>query len=126
VTDDPALVSVVGLVGRVAQALQAGDDDAARARAAADLAQLDAWLGTQPATGFDLAQIGGALRLLGDWLRAPTAAHEAAAQGAILELQATLGPRIGWDPTREDAARRAQYRREARAALDALFDKPKP
>jgi hypothetical protein len=43
----------------------------------------------------------------------------------MAELQATLGPQIGWDPAREDAARRAQYRKEARAALDELFpDKP--
>jgi hypothetical protein len=47
------------------------------------------------------------------------------------ELQAALGPLIGWDPAREDDARRAEYRREARAALDNLFpdglgtDKPK-
>ncbi|HEX7839871.1 MAG TPA: hypothetical protein VF469_20485, partial [Kofleriaceae bacterium] len=60
-----------------------------------------------------------------EWLRAPTPDGEARAERAMAELSAQLGPLVGWDPAREDAARRAQYRREARAALDEIFpDKP--
>jgi len=44
----------------------------------------------------------------------------------MTDLAAAVGPLVGWDPAREDAAKRAQYRREARAALDEIFpDKPK-
>jgi hypothetical protein len=121
------------LVARVAQTLHAGGDDAAaRTQVAADVAQLQAIVAstststrsTSPA-GFDLAQVAGALQVFAAWLHTPTRANEATAERAMAELQATLGPLIGWDPAREDAARRAGYRQQARAALDEIFpDKP--
>lgn len=126
---DPQLAALAALIGRVAQALRAGEDSAARAAAAASVDELRAMLagiGRDSAPGFDLAQIGGALAVFADWLRAPTPDGEARAERAMSELQAALGPRIGRDPEREDAARRAQYRREARAALDELFPGPGP
>ncbi|HEX3762564.1 MAG TPA: hypothetical protein VHW23_27870 [Kofleriaceae bacterium] len=128
---DPQLAALAELVGQVAKLLQAGDDPAARSEAATGVAQLQAavaQVGGRGATpGFDLAQIGEALAAFAAWLRAPTPDGEARAERAMSELQATLGPRVGWDPTREDAERRARYRREARAALDQIFaDKPEP
>jgi len=154
----PPLHALAELVGRVAQTLHGGADDAARARTAVDVAELQAIVGrvdheaasasspfqapsvTTPASrsspaapggardprgdlpaGLDLAQIADALRVFGDWLRAPTAAGEAEAERVMTDLQLALGPLIGWDPGREDAARRAQYRRGARAALDDIF-----
>ena len=71
--------------------------------------------------GFDLAQISNALAIFAEWLRAPTPDLELRAAHAMAELQTALGPLVGWDPVREDVERRAQYRREARAALDNLF-----
>lgn len=133
----PQARALAELVARVAQTLQAGggDDAAARTQAAADVEQLQAIVAAteqqrapgSPAglAGFDLAQIGDALRVFTAWLRTPSAANEAEAERAMAELQVTLGPLVGWDPGREDAARRAQYRQEARAALDEIFrDKP--
>jgi len=119
------------LVARVAQTLHAGGDDAAaRTQVAADVEQLQAIVAgtgttsTSPA-GFDLAQVAGALQVFAAWLHTPTRANEATAERAMAELQATLGPLVGWDPAREDAARRAGYRQQARAALDEIFrDKP--
>jgi len=125
------------LVARVAQTLHAGgaggpggDDAAARTQVAADVEQLQAIVAgtsttsTSPA-GFDLAQVDGALQVFAAWLHTPTRANEVTAERAMAELQATLGPLVGWDPAREDAARRAGYRHEARAALDEIFrDKP--
>jgi hypothetical protein len=133
---EPPARALAELVARVAQTLLAGGEDAAaRTQAAADVEQLQAIVAAterqrapgSPAGlgGFDLAQIGDALRVFTAWLRAPSAANEAEAERAMAELQATLGPLVGWDPGREDAARRAQYRQEARAALDEIFrDKP--
>lgn len=128
---DPQVRTLAELVAHIAQALHAGGDDAAaRTQVAADVAQLQAIVGQTervsggPA-GFDLAQIAGALGVFAEWLRAPTPANEAGAERAMTDLQATMGPLVGWDPAREDAARRAQYQQEARAALDEIFrDKP--
>jgi hypothetical protein len=134
----PQARALAELVARVAQTLSAGggggDDAAARTQAAAEVEQLQAIVadterqrvpGSPAGLGFDLAQLGDALRVFTAWLRAPSAANEAEARRAMAELQATLGPLVGWDPEREDAARRAQYRQEARAALDEIFrDKP--
>jgi hypothetical protein len=127
---DPQLAALAALVARVAQILQGGDDPAARSAAAAsveDLRAVVARTASQGAVaGFDLAQIGAALVVFAEWLRAPTPDSEARAERAMSELQAVVGPLVGWNPDREDAARRAQYRREARAALDEIFpDKPK-
>jgi hypothetical protein len=138
---DPPVRALAELVARIAQTLSAGptnNDAAARTQVAADLAQLQAILAETERspehrakrapgspTGFDLAQVAAALRVFAEWLRTPTPANEASAERAMTDLQATMGPLIGWDPAREDAARRAQYRREARAALDEIFrDKP--
>ncbi|HEY0482060.1 MAG TPA: hypothetical protein VGD37_31290 [Kofleriaceae bacterium] len=127
----PQLAALVALVGRVAQIMQAGDDPAARTAAAASVDELRAVLasaGPQGATpGIDLAQVGDALVAFAAWLRAPTPDGEARAERAMAELQAALGPLVGWDPAREDAERRARYRSEARAALDEIFPStPRP
>jgi hypothetical protein len=125
-----APAELAALAGRIAQAtaqLAAGGDDGARAAAATELAALEqalAGIDRGAVGGLDLAQLGEALRVFGAWLRAPTPAGEATAQAAMADLQAQLGPLIGWDPAREDAARRAQYRQEARAALDEIFARP--
>lgn len=124
----PELAALTALVGRVAQILQGGDDPASRTAAASSVDALRSVLaqtGQGKAPGIDLAQIGDALAVFAAWLRAPTPDGEARAERAMSELSAQLGPLVGWDPAREDAARRAQYRREARAALDEIFpDKP--
>ena len=130
---EPSVRALGELIARVAETLGAGGDDAAaRTRAATDVERLQAIVAetgerrTQgsPAGG-GLAQVSGALRVFAEWLRTPTSANEAQAERAMSELAATVGPLVGWDPAREDAARRAQYRREARAALDEIFaDKP--
>lgn len=129
----PQLAALTALVGRVAQLLRGGDDPASRAAAATSVDELRAVMtqagqhGAAPGSGsgIDLAQIGGALAVFADWLRAPTSDGEARAERAMSELQAQLGPLVGLDPAREDAERRARYRREARAALDEIFpDKP--
>lgn len=133
----PPLTALAELVVRIARIMQAGDDPAARTAAAASVEELRALIrATDAAPGFDLAQIGEALAIFAEWLRAPTADRELRAAHAMAELQTALGPLVGWDPVREDAERRAQYRREARAALDNLFpdglgvpsprDKPDP
>ena len=124
----PALADAIA---RIARTLQAGvDDDAARARAAREVEELRAAVaeaaprrapGALP--GIDLGKLADALRVFGEWLRAPSSEREAAAERAIEDLQLEIGPLLGWDPGREDRARREQYRREARAALDAIFDK---
>ena len=134
----PPLTALAALIGRIAQIMQTGqavDDPTARTTAAAsvdDLRALVAETATGATPGFDLAQIADALTAFAEWLRAPTRDSEARAERAMSALQAALGPLVGWDPAREDAERRAQYRREARAALDNLFpdglgtpDKPK-
>lgn len=136
---EPQLAALTALVGRVAQLLRGGDDPASRTAAATSVDELRAvmtqagqhgagpgpGIGIGPGSGSDLAQIGGALAVFADWLRAPTPEGEARAERAMSELQAQIGPRVGLDPAREDAERRARYRREARAALDEIFpDKP--
>jgi hypothetical protein len=126
---DAQIAALTALVGRVAQILQGGDAPASRTAAAASVDALRSVLAqTAPqgaALGIDLAQIGDALAVFAEWLRAPTPDGEARAERAMSELSARLGPMVGWDPAREDAARRVQYRREARAALDEIFpDKP--
>jgi hypothetical protein len=121
------LREVAELVARVAENLQAGDDAAVRAQAAADIERLQTFIAQVEQTaqaglpGFDLAQIGEAIRLLAEWLRAPTAASEASAQRGFAELQATLGPLLGWEPARDAAARRAHFRQEARTSMDNYF-----
>jgi len=132
VTDAPdrSLRALAELVARVAETLRGGDDAAARAGAAADVEQLRTIVadagGASAAPGFDLAQVAGALEAFATWLRSPTSASEAEAERAISDLQAAVGPLVGWDPARDDAARRAQYRSEARAALDEIFrDRPR-
>jgi hypothetical protein len=126
---DPELGALTALVGRIAQSMQAGDDPAARTAASASVEELRAVVartGQGGVAGFDLAQIGDALTAFAEWLRAPGRDSETRAERAMSELQAALGPLGGWDPAREDAARRAQYRKEARAALDEIFpDKPR-
>ncbi len=126
---EPALRALGELIARVSEVMRAGGDDAAaRTQAAADVDRLQAIVAEtgerrmpgSPA-GFDLAQISAALRVFAEWLRAPTSANEAGAERAMSELAVTVGPLVGWDPAREDAARRAQYRQEARAALDEIF-----
>ncbi|TMQ15672.1 MAG: hypothetical protein E6J91_13115 [Deltaproteobacteria bacterium] len=137
----PELAALAPLVARVAQILQGGDDPAARSAAAASVEDLRAVVArTEPqgaVAGFDRREpsagggdpdglAGGAGVPFAEWLRAPTPDREARAERAMSELQAVLGPLVGWNPAREDAERRAQYRREARAALDEIFpDKPK-
>ena len=122
---DPAIRALGELIARVAEALRAGGDDAAvRTQAAVEVERLRAIVGeagAQRVPGFDLAAIARALRVFAAWLAAPTPENEAAAERAMSDLAATVGPLVGWDPAREDAARRAQYRREARAALDEIF-----
>ena len=129
---EPSMRALGELIARITEALGAGGDDAAaRTQVAADVDRLQAIVTEgerrtpgSPA-GFDLAQVSAALRVFAEWLRTPTSANEAQAERAMSELAATVGPLVGWDPAREDAARRAQYRREARAALDEIFaDKP--
>jgi hypothetical protein len=122
----PPVPALADLVARILQTLQAGDDPAARARAAREVDELRAVVaqaapGALP--GIDLARLAEALRVFGAWLAAPTPANEAEAERAVADLQLQIGPLLGWDPGREDAARREQYRREARAALDEIFDK---
>jgi hypothetical protein len=125
---EPQLAALAQLIGRIAQIMRAGDDPAARRDAAASVDELRTVLAQAApqgaAPGFDLVQVGDALAVFAAWLRAPTPDREADAEHAMSELQASLGPLIGWDPDREDAARRAQYRREARAALDEIFPGP--
>jgi hypothetical protein len=126
---DP-LPELADLIARIARTLQAGDDAAAREGAAREIDELRATIaqaapqrvpGALP--GLDLARLADALRVFGAWLRAPTPANEVEAERAMAELRLEVGPLLGWDPGREDAARREQYRREARAALDDIFDK---
>jgi hypothetical protein len=147
VTDaaEPPTRALAELVARVARTLAAGgsggpagtggDDAAVRSQVAVEVEQLQAIVAQTEQqrapgapmglAGFDLAQVSGALAAFAEWLRTPTRASEAQAERAMAELQATLGPIVGWDPAREDAARRAQYRQEARATLDEIFrDKP--
>jgi hypothetical protein len=137
---EPPARALAELVARIAQTLPAGGTSgdagaAARVQAAADVEELQAIVAQtarqrtpdSPARidGFDLAQVAGALRVFAEWLRTPTRANEAQAERAMSELQATMGPLVGWDPGREDAERRARYQREARATLDEIFrDKP--
>jgi hypothetical protein len=126
---DPQLGALAALIGRVAQLLAGGDDPAARRAAAVNVEELRAAVAQAgqggPVAGFDLAQIGAALAVFAEWLRTPSRDTEVRAERAMSELQTALGPLVGWDPAREDAARREQYRREARAALDEIFpDKP--
>jgi hypothetical protein len=123
-TGDP-LRTLAELIAHVTQTLRGGDDPAARADAARDVEQLRelvARVAAQPVApaGFDVAEVSDALRHFATWLREPTSANEAQAQQAITELQIALGPLVV-DPAREDAARREQYRQEARAALDDYF-----
>ena len=126
---DPGFAALVALVGRIAQILEAGDDPEARSSAAATVEELQV-LAVQRgsgggAHGVDLAQLGEALAALAEWLRAPTPERETRAERAMSDLQAVLGPRLGWDPAHGDAERRAEYRRQARAALDEIFpEKP--
>jgi len=126
----PPLTALAGLVARIAHIMEAGDDPAARSAAAASVDELRTLVSateaapeaaTDAAPGFDLAQIGNALAIFSEWLRTPTPDLELRAAHAMAELQTALGPLVGWDPVREDAERRAQYRREARTALDNLF-----
>jgi len=126
----PTGPALADLIARIARTLQAGDDAAARTKAAREVDELRAAVaGAAPERapgalpGLDLARLADALRVLGEWLRAPTPANEVQAERAMADLQLELGPRLGWDPDREDCARREQYRREARAALDDIFDK---
>jgi hypothetical protein len=133
---DPPVRALAELVTRIAATLHGGgagaDDAGARAQVAADVEQLRAIVDEAGAprapgslAGVDLAQVAGALGVFAAWLCAPTPANEAQAERAMAELAAAMGPLVGWDPAREDAARRAQYRQEARAALDEIFrDKP--
>lgn len=122
-TGVPPLTALAALVGDIAGLLQASDDPAARAAAASRVQDLQALVGQTATSGatFDLAPIADALAVFAAWLRAPSADTETRAERALADLQAALGPLVGWDPAREDAARRAQYRREARAALDDIF-----
>jgi len=126
---DPGFAALVALVGRIAQILEAGDDPAARCSAAATVEELQALAaqhGSGGAYGVDLAQLGEALAAFTEWLRAPTPERETRAERAMSDLQAVLGRGLGWDPARADAERRAEYRRQARAALDEIFpEKPR-
>ena len=130
VPTDAQLATLATALNGLAQILLSGDSDdpALRTAAAASADKLRAFVAQSSGApgGFDLAQIGDALAVFADWLREPTPASEARARRAWSELQTVLGPLLGSHPDREDAARRAQYRREARAALDEIFpDKPK-
>jgi hypothetical protein len=128
----PDAEALADVIARVVATLQRGGDDAAaRARVAADVDALRATIAQAaparaPLPGLDLAQLGEALRVFGEFLRAPTPASEVRAERAMQDLQLAIGPLVGWDPDREDREKREQYRREARAQLDEIFgDKSK-
>src|SRR5437762_1701340 len=109
----PPVPALADAIARIARTLQAGDDAAARARAAGEVDELRAALaqagpqrvpGALP--GLDLGRLAEALRVLGAWLRAETPASEAEAERAMADLQLEVGPLLGWDPGQKDAARR--------------------
>jgi hypothetical protein len=124
--DPPARLAE--LIAQVTQTLRGGDDEVARAQAAAQVDQLRELVAqadrARPAGSqlpFDLAQVQAMLRQFADWLRAPTHANEADAEQAIASLRAALGPLVPWDPAPSDAADRERYRRDARSAIDDYF-----
>ena len=127
--DDPSLRPLAELMARVTQTLRAGDNPSARVQAAADVDQLRelaaAAADRHRAAGapalFDAARVTAALGTFAEWLRAPTAANEASAQHAIVELQRLFGPLVAAAAAPDDAARREQYRQNARTAIDDYF-----
>ena len=71
--------------------------------------------------GVDIEKMAQGLRLFADWLQHPTQVNEAEVKQLIEKLQATMGPMVGYDPAREDEARRERIKVDVQSRLDKIF-----
>lgn len=69
----------------------------------------------------DLQQVGEAMMLIAQYLQSPSEEAKQRAQALVTELEAKLGPLVGYDPEREDAERRAKIRRDVKQQMEAIF-----
>ncbi|HEX2687111.1 MAG TPA: hypothetical protein VHN14_10860, partial [Kofleriaceae bacterium] len=122
----------------VRQLEQRAQEEASRARTAADMERLiEAVVQTGSPLGqglaaerapivqafrsVDLAHMAEGLRVFGLWLSTPTddvAAHVAELGARLAEA---LGPPTAGDPARSEAERRADFEREIQVAVDQIF-----
>ncbi|MCX5744391.1 MAG: hypothetical protein NT062_18025, partial [Proteobacteria bacterium] len=75
--------------------------------------------------GADLAKAAEGLKLLADWMMHPTDEGRARVEELVLQLQRSMGTLVGYDPARDEAARKEELRLGVKASLDKIF-KPKP
>lgn len=71
--------------------------------------------------GVELEKMAEGLQLLAAWLRDPTNERAADAQTLIAQLQEAMGTMVGYDPERDEAARRAEIKKDVQASLDNIF-----
>lgn len=95
---------LLAVIPRIAALITGADDPDARRAAATELDRLRPLLAGQ-------AQLAAALDHLAAYLRAPSPAHQAAAEDAIAELQAQWAL----------PERKPDYQAKARAAMDDYF-----
>jgi len=76
--------------------------------------------------GVDLDRVAEGLRLFADWMQNPTSQSETQVKQLVEQLQATLGPMVGYDPQREEEQRRAEIKADVKKSLDEIFRPKKP
>jgi hypothetical protein len=76
--------------------------------------------------GVEFQQIAKGLRTFSDWLQNPSSHSEAEVKLLLEDLQTKMGPSVGPDPKRDEAARSAAIKADVKASLDEIFrGKPK-
>jgi len=74
----------------------------------------------------DLHKAAEGLHLIAEWLSHPSDDTRKKVETLVDELQRTMGTVIGYDPAREDAARREEIRAGVKDSLDKIFKAPRP
>lgn len=71
--------------------------------------------------GVDLAHMAEGLHVFGEWLSTPAGDPAAHVAALLTRLAEALGPPTAGDPARSEDARRADFEREIRGAIDEIF-----
>ena len=74
----------------------------------------------------DFEKMSLGLKLINDYLNDPDTVTEQQIKKLLGEMQATMGPMVGYDPEREEAQQREEIRKDVQARLDKIFKKPEP
>ncbi len=69
----------------------------------------------------DFEKMSVGLKLINDYLKNPNAVTEVEIKSMMKDLEATMGPIVNYDPSREDEQRREELKQDVQSRLDKIF-----